>query len=370
MRKINKITDVDTNMASKINCSKINFIDPKNNNKFLVEGLAFFNIDHEYRRLPLNSIYKVNDAVDYLGRMPSGGQIRFRTNATKIVVKVINSESYFMPHMTKTGQRGVDIYFKDVNNKKYKFYTSSKFSDEKNDEYELVMFESDEAINRDFIINLPLYQALKDIKIGINSGSKLYKPHMHKNSGRILMYGTSITQGGCATRPGMSLTNILSRKMDYEFINLGFSGSGLGEIELAYIINTISNLDMIILDYEANGNKDDLLYTTLEPFIDTLREKNKSIPIIVMSKTPFSMDRVNKNELELRNKFYDYQLEIVKKKNNLGDNKIYFIDGNKAFGNKDTDECTVDGIHPTDLGFYLQASYLKPILTKILKNKI
>lgn len=370
MAKISKVEDVDKNMKErKDNSNNLSFKDPKKSKKFLIEGLAFFEKEHLYRRLPVNCKDTVTDAVYWLSKMPSGGQIRFRSNATKIVVHVKSSGEYMMPHMTKVGQQGLDLYYKEKGQRKYNFYTSTTFS-VPSSEFEVVLFAADMPETRDFIINLPLYQAMDDVMIGFNKEAKLFKPRPHKHQGRILIYGTSVTQGGCANRPGMAFTNILSRKMDYEFINLGFSGSGMGEIEMANLICTIDNLDMLILDYEANGNSNDLLYQTLEPFIDRLRKTFPSIPLVVMSKTPFSVDlKNNQKGMELRNKFYVFQRNMVEKKKAAGDNNIYFVDGNKLFGNVDVDECTVDGYHPTDLGFYLEAKNLYPILTKILKNK-
>ena len=209
---------------------------------------------------------------------------------------------------------------------------------------------------------------MDDIEIGINKDAKLYKPTSHKNKGRVVIYGTSVTQGGCAARPGMSFTNILSRKLDKEFINLGFSGSGLGEKELADIINLIDDVDLIILDYEANGGATGDMKNNLEPFIDTLRNKSKTVPILVLSKIPFSVDAFNKKGMDHRKFYYDFQKDMVAKKIKEGDKHIYFLDGNNLFGNVDVDEMTVDGYHPTDLGFYMMAKNLEKPIKNLLKN--
>ena len=368
MKKINKVEDVDKNMTSKVeDPNALVYRSPKKNKKLKVEGLAFFEQEKRYFRIPTSYKGKVTDAVYWLAGHPSGGQIRFKSDANKISVRIKSSGEYIMPHMAKTGQQGVDLYYKGKGQRKYNFYTSTKFTVPATN-IEAVVFESDTKDVRNFIINLPLYQNMDDIEIGINKDAKLYKPTSHKNKGRVVIYGTSVTQGGCAARPGMSFTNILSRKLDKEFINLGFSGSGLGEKELADIINLIDDVDLIILDYEANGGATGDMKNNLEPFIDTLRNKSKTVPILVLSKIPFSVDAFNKKGMDHRKFYYDFQKDMVAKKIKEGDKHIYFLDGNNLFGNVDVDEMTVDGYHPTDLGFYMMAKNLEKPIKNLLKN--
>lgn len=367
MAKITKIEEVDKYMkADNTNDSSIIYYNPKEDNNFKVLGLAFFEKEHKYFRLPTKCKDKVSEAVYWLASQPSGGQIRFKTNAKKIVVKMKNKGDYTMCHMAKTGQQGVDLYYRLKGQKGYTFYTCSKFN-VPDIEFESTIFESDDEEIKDIIINLPLYEGIEYILIGINKNAIIY-PNKYKDKGRVVVYGTSITQGGCASRPGMSYTNILSRKLKYEFINLGFSGSGLGENEMAKIINTISNVKMLILDYDANGGATGDMYNNLEPFIDTFKSKHKKTPIIVISKTPFSVDELNNEATAKRYKLFRFQRDVVRERRMVRKDKyIYFIDGNTLLGNKDIYECSVDGIHLTDLGFYRMANNLYKELKEIFK---
>lgn len=368
MAEITKIEDVDKYMkASNENNDSITYYNPKEDNNFKILGLAFFEKEHEYFRLPLKCKDKVSEAVYWLASQPSGGQIHFKTNAKKIVVKIKNKGDYTMCHMAKTGQQGVDLYYRLKGQKGYTFYTCSKFNVPDN-EFESTIFESDDEDIKDIIINLPLYEGIEYILIGVNKNATIY-PNKYKNKGRVVVYGTSITQGGCASRPGMSYTNILSRKLNYEFINLGFSGSGLGENELAQIINKISNVKMLILDYDANGGTTGDMYNNLEPFIDTFRSKHKKTPIIVISKVPFSVDELNSEATAKRIRLFQFQRDVVRERCMVRkDKNIDFIDGNTLLGNKDIYECLVDGIHLTDLGFYRMANNLYTKLKEILEN--
>lgn len=363
-----KITDVDKKMGAYVDDStNMKYYNPMNNNVFTIEGLPFIKENNQYFRIPLDQEKKVTDAVWWLSGQPSGGQIRFKTNSKKITVKIKSKGDYLMCHMPKTGQQGVDLYFRLSNQRNYHFFTCAKFN-APCDEFESLIFEADGKANKDIIINLPLYEGLQEILIGIEKDSTIKKACKHKVDGKVVIYGTSVTQGGCASRPGMSFTNILSRKLDVEFVNLGFSGSGLGEIELAHIINQIENKNLVILDYEANGGATGDMEYNLEPFIDTIRNKNPEIPILVISKLPFPPVQFRQKEIDKRNKFYNIQKSMVDKKANLGDKNIYFIDGYTLYSHKDAHEFSVDGYHPTDLGFYMIAQKLYHPIKKLLKK--
>src|SRR5690606_269350 len=101
--------------------------------------------------------------------------------------------------------------------------------------------------------------------------------------GRLVVYGTSITQGGCASRPGMAYPSILARRLGIETLNLGFSGNGRGEPEVAHILAQLENVSCFILDYESNVPVAEDLRTTLTAFIPILRERHPDVPIIVIS---------------------------------------------------------------------------------------
>lgn len=369
MKKQMKIEEVDVNMKGNIVHEKgFIYFNPKEDKHFSIEGLAFFDKEKEYFRLPIDCKDKVTEAVYWLSSHPSGGQIRFQTNAKQISVKIKNKGDYQMCHMAATGQQGVDIYYRLKGQKNYTFFNCAKFV-EPTSEFESIIFQSDEMMDKDIIINLPLYEGLEEILIGLNEEATLKAPKKRKKEGRVVIYGTSVTQGGCASRPGMSFTNILSRKLDMEFINLGFSGSGLGEPNVARLINEISDIRLLILDYEANGGATGDLYHNMEEFIDIFRSLHPQTPILIMSKHPFSCYIFSKEEREKRQFYLNFQSEVVRKRKEKGDDNIYFMNGNLLFGSKDIYESCVDGLHPTDLGFYRIATTLYPILKKILNKQ-
>ncbi len=364
---MNKIENYDKNMVAKcvLEDESFKYFDVKDA-PFRIEGLAWFDKEKKFYRLPYNAKDKVSEAVAWLASHPSGAQVYFHTNSKIINIKVILNDVANMIHMAATGQTGFDLYFKTPNMSEYQFFTTSTYPYGQK-EYNVTIFKSDVKFEKDILINFPLYMGVKEVQIGIEKDALLSEANNHKNFGKIVVYGTSITQGGCVSRPGMSYTNLLSRKLDYEFINLGFSGNGLGEPIMAKFINDINDVKMIVLDYDANGGVTGHLEKYLNEFLDILRSHFKTTPILIITKPPFSNYVFLEQEIETRKRVFDFQKNTVKNRRKK-DKNLYFYDGNKLFGTEDYYESLVDGIHPNDLGFYRIFKHLYPVFKKILKK--
>jgi hypothetical protein len=231
--------------------------------------------------------------------------------------------------------------------------------------YEVELFNDNKKQLRFFTLNFPLYNGVNSVQVGIEDGSVLEPPRPFVLQGKFVIYGTSITQGGCVSRPGMAYSNIISRDMDVQFVNLGFSGNGRGEPELAYIINQIPGASFIILDYEANANE--TIVNTLGPFVDILREKHAETPILIMSKIRYAGASPGSSAYKLLMQNRDFQKNLVEKRKQNGDKNIYFLDGSTILG-EDYYECTVDGSHPNDLGSYRIAEALIDAIEGILSK--
>lgn len=332
------------------------------NSPFCVSGFAWYQKDNIYRRMPLNPNYPLPVAVSSLANHTAGGQIRFQSNTKQLAIRVKLTGSVYMSHMAGTGQCGFDCYIGTTGCQYY--VGTAKFSQSKS-MYEYQFFNMEKSEMRNITINMPLYQGVKDVQIGLDTDAEILPPVPYANNKRIIVYGTSITQGGCASRPGMAYTNILSRRLNYEFINLGFSGSGRGEADVAKTVAEIESPACYILDYEPNCISTALLKKTLPEFVKILREQHKNVPIIVVSTILSSGDNYSSKIIQSRLEKYEVQSKLVDELQKTGDANIYFIDGSKLLGT-DFDECTVDGLHPTDLGFYRIANNLEPILRKVL----
>jgi lysophospholipase L1-like esterase len=330
---------------------------------FHIAGFPWLEQEGAYRRLPLNPRYPLPPAVDDLANCTAGGQIRFQTNSSRLSLKVRLTGMADMNHMPATGQCGFDCYIGMPEEQMY--YNTTKY-DQTKKEYEFAIFEKMEAGLRNITLYFPLYQGVEEVLIGLDPEADIIAPPPYLSDKRIVIYGTSITQGGCAARPGMAYTNILSRKLPVEFINLGFSGSGRGEPELAHIVSEIPNQALFVLDYEANCVSPELFQSTLPEFIRIFRSKHPKVPIVVLAQIRFARELFDRELLELRQKRKRIQMETVNAFREQGDESIYFHDGEHLLG-ADFNECTVDGVHPTDLGFIRMAEQLAPVLKRYIR---
>lgn len=364
-----KIEQVDKNFTVKNDTEKnLIWIDPTKTSVISVYGFNWFNEDKRYHRFRKESddiIKELNGSVDVLANNSSGGAIAFYTNSKILKIKVKLSYMFHMGHMAYTGQAGFDLY-RGKNFKDLKFYRSSNFDFSKN-EYEFTFFDLVEKQNDCLcLLNFPLYASVEELLIGIEEDANI-KPELklYPNNGKIVFYGTSITQGGCASRPGMSYTNIISRHLGYECLNYGFSGNGKGHPEVASILSGIDQVKAFVINYEANVTFEDLKIT-LPGFIDRIRKRYIDVPIILVSKIIFYTEIHDKNEEKAEKAIRDYQKNFVKNRFKE-DKNIFYLDGKKLLAN-DAHEKTVDGIHPNDYGFASIAKVIEPILKKKIKK--
>ena len=361
------IKKVDSNFINNETNDEILYIDPRNIDLISIYGLYWFNQDKRYHRLSKNLdevLPKLEGSVDVLAGNSSGGIACFYSNTNIIKIKVKLSFKFHMGHMPYTGQAGFDLYIGKTL-KDMKFYRTSNFDFNKS-EYEFTFFNHKNlnSENNLYVLNFPLYATVEEILIGINPSASICPCNdLFIDNNKIVFYGTSITQGGCASRPGMSYTQILSRMLGTECLNYGFSGNGKGHIEIAQALSEIKNVKMFVLDYEANATFD-RLKATLDNFVKCLRSKYPTVPIIIMSKIQMYLEFHDENYKINEKKIRNYQKNYVKKSN---DPNLYYIDGSKVLGKTNISEKTVDGCHPTDYGFISMAEYLYPIFKKILK---
>ncbi|GGI45181.1 hydrolase [Paenibacillus marchantiophytorum] len=332
---------------------------------FQIAGFGWLQAERQYRRLPIQPSQPITEAVDSLANCTSGGQIRFMTDASTLMVKVKLSGAANMNHMPATGQCGFDCYIGDSGEQFY--YGTTTFNHQLT-AYESTIFRQFSPENRFITLNFPLYQGVEEVWVGLDSEASVTPPPSYESNKKIILYGTSITQGGCATRPGMSYTNILSRRINMEFLNLGFSGNGKGEPELAQILSEIPDPAMLILDYEANSVSTEVFKQTLPAFISIYREKHPLIPILVISRIIYAKERFDKQLSQEREVNKQFQIQTVAhRREELEDMHIFFCDGSQLLG-EHSHECTVDGVHPTDLGFLRMADGLAPVIKQILAD--
>jgi len=326
---------------------------------FRLGGSAFQKeLGHQFRRIPFEPF--VSDSVDVLAWYTAGIQLQFRSTSKKVVIKAKLKHGNLMHHMPQTGSSSFDLYVGGPGN--WQLRTSARY-DLHHQEFTSTLFDRPEAGLREYLINFPLYNGVESLWIGLEEDAEILPPSPWSCDKPVVVYGTSITQGGCASHPGGCWTNILSRWHNCEFYNFGFSGSGKGEPAAAEILAGIENPRCFILDYEANAHNEGIR-ATLERFLDILRSKHPQVPITVISKAPhgatmlsFGADDNCTEVSEDCRLSQEFQREVVAKRRAAGDENIYFVNGLKLLG-IDWGECMMDGCHFNDLGFYRFAENL------------
>ncbi len=316
---------------------------------FLIEGVAFIDSvkENTYDRLPLSYKDKVRKPVWDLSKSSSGISVRFLTNSSSISVKWELHNDSKMNHMAETGIKGIDLYCK-INNAWQ--YINTARPTGKNNTFLLINNMKEEV--REYRMYLPLYDGVNSLEIGIDSLSKIEKA-LHSNRKPIVFYGTSITQGGCASRPGMAHTNIISRKLNVDCLNFGFSGNGKMESTL---VDLFSEIDASLYVMDGSNMIPEEIHKNAIPLVEIIRKKHPSVPIVFVERLlaeKASLDDSAKNVIKKLNFALKTEFEKMKKQ---GYKNIYYIDNKGAIG--EDHEATVDGVHLTDLGFLRYSDFL------------
>ncbi len=370
--------------CSLINGQKISdfkWFNPESSNENLFEGKAWpKEVENYYDRLPLKAKKKVNSNVWELGSQSSGLMIRFRSNSDEIKVRYqTKNKSYSLNHMPATGASGIDLYAIDANGKK--LWVSSTFGRSFKDtiQYHYSRLKPNDDYNkfgREYRLYLPLYNEVEWLEIGVKNNSN-FNPLLPRKEKPIVVYGTSIAQGACASRPGMAWASILSRRMDRPLINLGLDGNGKMHPEVIDLISEI-NSKIFIIDCIPNLIKNDYGWEGIDNekqfqnriinSIKKIRSRNPETPILLTEHASYNDQFIKtsdyKDEYIIPNLLQKKVFELLKKD---GDNNLFYL-SEKEIGF--SIEETVDGLHPSDLGMKIYADAYEKKLRSILEEPI
>ena len=313
---------------------------------FPLLGRATESAGARYERFP-DSLKNISRAPLWnLSRNSAGMAIRFRSNSTTIAAKWVALFNTHMNHMTDTGAKGLDLYCLQKNGD-WRFVNSARPKGKTN---QVTIIKNMHPEEREYMLYLPLYDGLVSLSIGVDSLATISQPlvdyPIRKNP--VVFYGTSILQGGCASRPGMAHTNIISRRLNRECINLGFSGNALLDLEVAKVIAEVEQMK-----------------ERMETFYRIIRSKHPDTPVIFIEDPIFTHtlydERIAK-EVQRKN---DTLKEIFNRLKKENEKNIIFISSKNMLG--EDGEATIDGIHFTDLGMMRYADLVCPIIKKAIK---
>ncbi len=326
-----------------------------------IEGQGWKETKSDYDRLPAKAEGKVREAVWDLSRNSAGIAVSFVTDATTILGRwTLTSERLAMPHMPATGVSGLDLYVRDGNGH-WRWLACAHPTSQTNTEPLIAGIPEG---TRTYLLYLPLYNGVSSVELGIPEGKFLAaappRPESHRMP--LVFYGTSITHGACASRPGMVHTAILGRRFERPVINLGFSGNGRMETEVAELIAEI-DAAVFVIDCLPNIGAEEVL-ARAKRCIEILRRAHPQTPILLVEDRSYAdaflvtaKHERNRTSREALRKVYE-ELKAD------GDKHLYYLEGERLLG--DDNEGTVDSSHPTDLGFMRQADAMTDVLGPIL----
>lgn len=316
-----------------------------------------------YSRLPDSLENRIRKSVWDLGLNSAGLAIRFRSDASSLGFKWKALNKFNMNHMTPAGIRGLDLYAYDEDSLKWE--TVSSVRPLLNSHTTTAMAISNLTPKmREYMLYLPLYDGVDSIYIGVDSAAVVMQPakDLPVRDKPIVMYGTSILQGGCASRPGMVHTSIIGRMLNREIINLGFSGNAQLDPEIAMLIAQ-SDPSLIVLDMLPNCNKEQLEEKVV-PFYQIIRAAHPEVPILFIESPIFP---IMKWDTETYETITEKNATLSRIFNDLKstDQNIYYFKGENVLRNR---EGTVDNYHLTDLGFSEFANNLYPVMRDLLNK--
>jgi len=310
-----------------------------------------------FHRFPFDVGKRVGGKVDGLNLRPAGGRVRFTTDSPYIALLCETEYPIgVMPHMTLAGAQGFDLY-ENRDNGETVFLVPYMPPSERLGKTDFAgIHEFEGETERHYTLNFPPYGAVKNLYIGLKAGSSLSDGIPYRNELPAVFYGSSITQGACASRPGLTYQALLSKYLNLDFVNLGFAGAAKGE---PAFVEYMAGLEMscFVSDYDHNAPSLEHLQATLPPLYRAVRDKNPSIPFVFMT-APGTHGWNRK----IRR---DYIESVWRDAVAAGDKNVYFVDGYTVFAGDLEDECTVEWCHPNDLGMRKMALALMPIFKKI-----
>ena len=309
-----------------------------------------------FERMPYTVAKSISDGVAIQSYEPAGAKVRFSTDSDFVAIRVENGWLTRRPHFTDIEAGGFDLY-EDTDDGSILhgvfippvgctegFESIIRFPDSK---------------KRYLTILFPIHASVKNLYIGLRPGSSLGTGKAHINDLPVVCYGSSITQGTGTSRPGMVYSNILSRRLNLNILNLGFSGQCKGEPNMAEYIAGLS-MSAFIYDYDENAPTPEHLQATHEPFFKIIREKHPDLPIIMLTRP--SIPSRNCRHKPFRDVVYQTYNNAIA----AGDKHVWLIDGTEYVAQFGGDDCILDCIHPNDYGYMIMAAQIQKHLEAII----
>lgn len=327
---------------------------------FALRGLGWPSLNRKTRtffRFPATKPSAMPEAVQILSQCPASVFVAFSTDSCTIGVRMAADDTAQMRHMPASGMAGAELYLLESGEW---LPVAVAIPSLENPEFEQVLLQNlTPGITREFRLYLPLYKKLTSLSIGLTTKARVRPTPAPTGLKPIVFYGTSITQGGCASTAGSDFVSLTGRLLNRDTINFGFSGNGKGEPALAKALADI-DAHFFVLNYCENSDREGL-QRTLPEFVRILRQKRPGIPVVLLSSLSYDGYILNSSTRLTNDGRREAMMEFYLESRKNGDANIHYIDG---FGliPPGTTGAYVDGVHPTSAGFSLIAHRLAPFL--------
>ena len=327
---------------------------------FPLYGTLAPDASEKYSRLPDSLKNQVRKDLWDLGLHSAGLSVRFRSDSPRLQAKWHSRNKFAMNHMTPTGIRGLDLYILQ-DDSTWTTVSSARPSMASASSKSTLVTDMEPGKMREYMLFLSLYDGVDSLFIGVDEDAVVEMPavDLPKRENPVIMYGTSILHGGCATRPGMAHTNILQRDLQREVVNLGFSGNARLDPEIARLMAS-ADASVFVIDPLPNCTAP-MVEEKMEPFIAILRQAHPNTPIMLVESPLFPIMRFNQ-EVDSTITDKNAKLRAIYDRLRLTDPNLYYFEGEKVLGNNY--EATVDNYHMTDLGFQHFADAMRPTLER------
>lgn len=356
------IQELDSNFQTDTSLSGRNGLCWVDCRTLTLEGLGWPETSAPFTRLPNCSEGEVRDPIWQLSRYSAGVCVRFLSNTKTLAVRwSLRNERLAMPHMPATGVSGLDLYVRDTNTQRVRWAAVAR-PEATVDNEEILLQEQPEQ-TREYFLYLPLYNGVCKLKIGIDSGAEI-RPADPRGSKPICFYGASLVQGACASRPGLALPAQLGRRFEREVWNFGFSGNSWAEPEIATLLAELDPALYVV--GPAPSLKIKFITENLEGFLRTLRLARAKTPIVLVENALYQ-DAWTRPMRYAETKAANRALRKAFENSKKHMDGLYFVENENVLG--EDGEATVDGTHPTDVGFLRLAGALAPKLKVILSEE-
>ena len=328
---------------------------------FSLHGLYQPQREAFFHRLPEEVGSSTSEEVAKLQRESAGGRVRFSTDSAFIAIRASYRVVGRTSHITLISTAGFDLYEDGPFGSRYIGEFRMRYN--MTDGYEQIIKLPCSGM-RAYTINFPIHSVVERLEVGLSPEARLEAGAAYRPLAPIVFYGSSIVHGTAASRPGLTYENHISRSLNMDYINLGFSGNAKGEQALAQYMGSLP-MSVFVCDYDHNAPNAEFLNETHWPLYETMRAAQPETPYIMITRPNFYTSETADGELMARR---DVIMRSYLRAREAGDRNVYFIDGTSFFADEYLYSCTVDQLHPNDLGFVRMAQGIGTVIRYVLEK--